>query len=168
MTSGSGCESGWTFYLYGSSFSSEKVCGGGGGSSRILESFGVKEEEGGGDSLSMVSDASSGPPCYYVDEPSLSSSSACGKKRSKKPESAARRGHSCFEDTATSPQLNSPKKSLTNLSKNQVSASHVWDPSDSYSVDRVKGKHRDSLESSQDERVRQLRKAAKGLSKSSA
>ncbi|KAI3417376.1 uncharacterized protein J3R85_014504 [Psidium guajava] len=166
MTSASGCESGWTLYLYGSSFSSEKDCGG--RSSRILESYRVKEEEEGGESLSMVSDASSGPPCYYEHEPSFSSSSACGKKRSKKPETAARRRHSCFEDTATSPQLNSPKKSLTNLSKNQVSANHVWDPSDGYSVGRVKGKHHDFLKSSEDARARQLRKAAKGLSKSSA
>lgn len=166
MTSSSGCESGWTLYLYGSSFSPENDCGGGG--SRILESRGVEEEEaGGGESLSMVSDASSGPPCYYENEPSFSSSSGCGKKRSKKPESVARHRHSCSEDTATSPHLNSTKKSLINPSQNRVSANHVWDSSDGYSAGRGKGKHHDFSEPSQDARVRQLRKAAKGLSKSS-
>ncbi|KAF8023082.1 hypothetical protein BT93_F0545 [Corymbia citriodora subsp. variegata] len=161
MTSRSGCESGWTPYLYGSSFSPEKDFG---GSGRILESPREEGGVGGGESLSMVSDASSGPPCYYENEPSFSS---CGKKRSKKPESVARHRYSCFEDTATSPQLNSPKKSLINPSQNRVSANHVWDSSDSCSAGRVKGKHHDFLESSQDARVRQLRKAAKGLSNSS-
>ncbi|KAI6687963.1 hypothetical protein NL676_024791 [Syzygium grande] len=164
MASSSGCESGWTLYLCGSSFSSEKDSG---GSSRILESHRVKEEEEGGESLSMLSDASSGPPCYYENEPSFSSPPACGKKRSKKPESVARHHHSCFEDTATSAQLNSPKKSLINPSQNQVSANHVWDSSDGYPVGHVKGKHRDFLKSSQDTRVRHHSKAAKGLSKSS-
>ncbi|GMI89675.1 hypothetical protein like AT4G33800 [Hibiscus trionum] len=108
---GSGCESGWTFYLDQSS-SSQTWCGG-----NFAEDYGVKgarfvveDEEG----LSMVSDASSGPRhCYCQENGSFCSHPATTEqpdKKSSRNKNKIKEGcsnnqqHSCLDDTASSPK----------------------------------------------------------------
>ncbi|KAK8489871.1 hypothetical protein V6N13_103517 [Hibiscus sabdariffa] len=109
---GSGCESGWTFYLDQSSCS-QTWCGG-----NSAEDYGVKgarfvvedEEE----SLSMASDASSGPRhCYCQENGSFCSHPATTERPDKKSsrnkdkikeDCSNNRQHSCLDDTASSPK----------------------------------------------------------------
>ncbi|XP_039023353.1 uncharacterized protein LOC120155984 isoform X2 [Hibiscus syriacus] len=96
---GSGCESGWTFYLDRSSCS------------RSWSTFEVEYEEEG---LSMVSDASSGPRHYYcqdyaecVDENGKNS-----RNKRKIKENCGNEQHSCLDDTASSPVIGFSEKNF--------------------------------------------------------
>ncbi|KAK5824012.1 hypothetical protein PVK06_018775 [Gossypium arboreum] len=100
-----GCESGWTFYLYQSSYYSQ--------TQRPNEEYVGKggifmAEEAAEVDLSMVSDASSGPKHYYDD---YDQCSGPVKKRSKAKKKI--KEHGVDDDTATSPLTSFSKASST-------------------------------------------------------
>ncbi|GMJ15274.1 hypothetical protein like AT4G33800 [Hibiscus trionum] len=141
---GSGCESGWTFYLDQSSYS-QTWC------PKFRGSF--DEEDGGkgarfmveSEDLSMVSDASSGPRnnCEDEEDGSFCSDPAArapAKKRSKNKnkikEHVSNQHHSCLDDdTASSPAISFSKK---NCSKE--ASLDLLDLSQGFSGTYVKGK----------------------------
>ncbi|KAK8486484.1 hypothetical protein V6N12_067715 [Hibiscus sabdariffa] len=112
---GSGCESGWTFYL-DQSFSSQTWSGVNG--ARFMAE---DEEEG----LSMVSDASSGPrPCYCQDYAECPDENGSFCSHPATPEQPVKKNskikkqikqHSCLDDTASSPLINFSQASSTIL-----------------------------------------------------
>ncbi|KAL4271375.1 hypothetical protein GQ457_13G020500 [Hibiscus cannabinus] len=118
---GSGCESGWTFYL-DQSFSSQTWSGVNG--ARFMAE---DEEEG----LSMVSDASSGPrQCYcqdYAECPdengSFSSHPATPEQPVKKNSKIKKqiKHHSCLDDTASSPLINFSQKNIKKEASTELS-----------------------------------------------
>ncbi|KAE8659172.1 hypothetical protein F3Y22_tig00116964pilonHSYRG00247 [Hibiscus syriacus] len=105
---GSGCESGWTYYLDQSSYSQTRY-------QKFSGNFAVDDEE---QDLSMVSDASSGPRHYYQDYEecleengsfcSVPSTSEPAKRSSKNKQKIKEHGnnqqHSYLDDTASSPK----------------------------------------------------------------
>ncbi|KAK8572450.1 hypothetical protein V6N13_048043 [Hibiscus sabdariffa] len=104
---GSGCESGWTFYL-DQSFCSQtwSGCESGVNGARFV---GEDEDEG----LSMVSDASSGPRQYYCLEKPVKKNSRNKKKI--KEHCGNNQQHSCLDDTASSTLISFPEASSTIL-----------------------------------------------------
>ncbi|KAK8601027.1 hypothetical protein V6N12_050872 [Hibiscus sabdariffa] len=137
---GSGCESGWTFYLDQSSYSQ----------TRCQKFGGSFDEEDGGkgarfmieaeEDLSMVSDASSGPRhnCEDEEDGSFCSAPAARAPAKKKEikEHVSNQHHSCLDDdTASSPAIFFSKK---NCSKK--ASLDLLDLSQGFSGTYVKGK----------------------------
>lgn len=127
---GSGCESGWTFYLGQSSYSQTRCQNFGGNFDEVYgvkgARFGVEDEEEG---LSMVSDASSGPRHYYcqdyvecLDEnrsfcshpvnPEPANKTSKNKKQMKE-HCSNNQQHSFLDDTASSPVISFSEVSST-------------------------------------------------------
>jgi hypothetical protein len=100
--SGSGCESGWTSYLYQSSISKNQYQDFGG----FVDGDFARVEDEQEEDLSMVSDASSGPPHYCEDGEFCCDKLAKKSKNKKKSREHGRsQQYSYLDDTASSPAL---------------------------------------------------------------
>ncbi|GMI78475.1 hypothetical protein like AT4G33800 [Hibiscus trionum] len=124
---GSGCESGWTFYL-DQSFCSQTWSGFESGVNGAR--FGGEDEE---EDLSMVSDASSGPRQYYCQEKPVKKNSR--NKKMIKEHCGNNQQHSCLDDTASSPLINFPEKKF-----NEEGSIELSDFSQGFSGTHFKGK----------------------------
>ncbi|KAG6747609.1 hypothetical protein POTOM_047497 [Populus tomentosa] len=121
--SGSGCESGWTSYLYQSSISKNQYQGFGG----FVDGDFARVEDEQEEDLSMVSDASSGPPHYCEDGEFCCDKLAMKSKNKKKSREHGRsQQYSYLDDTASSPALSKAK--------------HVPEFSQGFSATHFKGK----------------------------
>ncbi|TYI92960.1 hypothetical protein E1A91_D02G105400v1 [Gossypium mustelinum] len=149
---GSGCESGWTFYLGQSSYSQTRCQNFGGNFDEVYgvkgARFGVEDEEEG---LSMLSDASSGPRHYYcqdyvecLDEnrsfcshpvnPEPANKTSKNKKKMKE-HCSNNQQHSYLDDTASSPVTSFSEKNI-----NKDSSMELLDFSQGFSGTHFKGK----------------------------
>ncbi|XP_017633151.1 protein SOB FIVE-LIKE 5-like isoform X1 [Gossypium arboreum] len=149
---GSGCESGWTFYLDQSSYSQTRCQNFGGNFDEVYgvkgDRFGVEDEEEG---LSMVSDASSGPRHYYcqdyvecLDENrsfcshpvNLEPANKTSKnKKQMKEHCSNNQQHSFLDDTASSPVISFSEKNI-----NKDTSMELLDFSQGFSGTHFKGK----------------------------
>ncbi|MFQ6628710.1 hypothetical protein Gotur_007804 [Gossypium turneri] len=147
---GSGCESGWTFYLGQSSYSQTRCQNFGGNFDEVYgvkgARFGVEDEEEG---LSMVSDASSGPRHYYcqdyvecLDEnrsfcshpvnPEPANKTSKNKKKMKE-HCSNNQQHSYLDDTASSPVTSFSEKNINkDASMEGFSGTHFKGKSSSF------------------------------------
>nr|APR64001.1 hypothetical protein [Populus tomentosa] len=128
--SGSGCESGWTSYLYQSSISKNQYQGFGG----FVDGDFARVEDEQEEDLSMVSDASSGPPHYCEDGEFCCDKLAMKSKNKKKSREHGRsQQYSYLDDTASSP-------ALSKKVNNECSTEHVPEFSQGFSATHFKGK----------------------------